>query len=162
MQAQYTGISPYTLPNRFTGDGTNCVDTGVQLYADPNASWRLTANIVIGEQDGTYLSCFNEEESAYRGLLVRKTQNTLSVQVGNSALLSTVAYAGAQNELVIEKRGNSYAVTLNGESIGSVDSPCEAYYGTLLVDAERGYDLAPFRYSTLTVSSLQVEPLETE
>lgn len=162
LQAQYTGIAPYTLPSRFTGDGTNCVDTGVQLYAEPNASWRLTANIVIGEEDGTYLSCFNEEENAYRGLLVRKTQNTLSVQVGNSALLSTVAYAGAQNELVIEKRGSSYAVTLNGESIGSVDSPCEAYYGTLLVDAERGYDLAPFRYSTLTVSSLQVEPLEAE
>ena len=159
LRAQYTGLSAYTLPERFTGNGSTCVDTGVQLYADPNASWRLTADFVIGEEDGTYLSCFNEEENAYHGLLVRKTQDTLSVQVGNSALLSTVAYPSAQNELVIEKHGSTYTVTLNGESLGSVDSACAPYYGTLLVDAERGYDLEPFRYSTLTVSALSVEPL---
>lgn len=161
LQAQYTGLAPYTLPERFTGDGTaTCVDTGVQLYADPDASWRLTANLVIDDTDGTYLSCFNEEEDAYRGLLVRKTQDTLSVQVGNSALLSTLVYPSAQNELVVEKHGSQYTVSLNGASLGTVDSPCDAYYGTLLVDAERGYDLQPFRFSALTVASLTVEPLD--
>ena len=160
LQAQYTGIVPYTLPSRFTGDGAStCVDTGVQLYADPDASWRLTANLVIDEKDGTYLSCFNEEETAYRGLLVRKTQDTFSVQVGSSAQLSTLVYPSAQNELVIEKRGSSYTVSLNGQSLGTVDSPCDAYAGTLLVDAERGYDLQPFRFAALTVSRLTIEPL---
>lgn len=161
LKAQYTGITPYTLPESFTGDGTNCIDTGVQLYADPEASWRLTADLVFGEEDGTYLSCFNEEENAYRGLLVRKTQNTLSVQVGNSTIFSTLIYESRQNTLVIEKRGAAYTVTLNGAVIGTTeDSLCEAYYGSLLIDAERDYDLQPFRNASLTVSALTVEPLE--
>ena len=161
LKAQYTGITPYTLPESFTGDGTNCIDTGVQLYADPNASWRLTADLVIGDEDGTYLSCFNEEENAYRGLLVRKTQDTFSVQVGNSTLFSTLAFNSRQNTLVIEKRGAAYTVTLNGAVIGTTeDSLCEAYYDSLLIDAERDYDLQPFRNANLTVSALTVEPLE--
>lgn len=159
LRAQYTGLSPYTLPEAFIGDGATCVDTGVQLYADPDADWRLTADLVLDAADGTYLSCFNEEEGAYRGLLVRKTQDTLSVQVGSSAQLSTLVYPSAQNELVIEKRGSTYTVSLNGASLGTVESPCAPYYGTLLVDAERGYDLQPFRYAALTVSSLTVTPL---
>ncbi len=161
LQAQYKGISAYKLPKAFTGDGTSCVDTGVQLYADPQASWRLTADLLIGTEDGTYLSCFNEEENAYHGLLVRKTDDTLSVQVGNSAQFSTIVYAGVQNELVIEKKGTSYTISIDGEEIGTVDSPCDAYLGTLLVDAERGYDLQPFRYSTLTVTNLRVVPLDS-
>ncbi len=161
LQAQYKGISAYKLPKAFTGDGTSCVDTGVQLYADPQASWRLTADLLIGTEDGTYLSCFNEEENAYHGLLVRKTDDTLSVQVGNSAQFSTIVYAGVQNELVIEKKGTSYTISIDGEEIGTVDSPCDAYLGTLLVDAERGYDLQPFRYSTLTVTNLRVVPLNS-
>ena len=159
LQKQYTGISEYAYTDGFTGDGENCVDTGVQLYADPQAGWRLTAYFEIGDADGTYLSCFNEEEGNYHGLLVRKADNTLSVQVGNSALLSTIAYAGAKNALVIEKRGSSYAVTLNGEDLGAVDSPCDPYYGTLLIDAERDYDMQPFRYSNLPVHRLEIEPL---
>ncbi len=161
LQAQYKGITAYKLPKAFTGDGTSCVDTGVQLYADPQASWRLTADLLIGTEDGTYLSCFNEEENAYHGLLVRKTDDTLSVQVGNSAQFSTIVYAGVQNELVIEKKGTSYTISIDGEEIGTVDSPCDAYLGTLLVDAERGYDLQPFRYSTLTVTNLRVVPLDS-
>ncbi len=161
LQAQYKGITAYKLPKAFTGDGTSCVDTGVQLYADSQASWRLTADLLIGTEDGTYLSCFNEEENAYHGLLVRKTDDTLSVQVGNSAQFSTIVYAGVQNELVIEKKGTSYTISIDGEEIGTVDSPCDAYLGTLLVDAERGYDLQPFRYSTLTVTNLRVVPLDS-
>lgn len=162
LQKKYTGIAEYSLPERFTGSGTDCIDTGVQLYADPEAGWRLTADLVIGDEDGTYLSCFNEEENNYHGLLVRKTQNTLSVQVGNSTLFSTVVYDSAQSELVIEKHGTSYTVTLDGVLLGTADSPCDAYYGTLLIDAERGYDLEPFRQSVLTVTGLQVEPLDAE
>ncbi len=159
LKAAYSGISRYTLPERFTGDGEKSIDTGVQLYADPEASWRLTADLVIGSEDGTYLSCFNEEEGAYRGLLVRKTQQSFTVQLGGGAILSTICYEGARNELVIEKQGSTYTVTLNGESLGTVDSPAESYYGTLLVGAERDYDLQVFRQSSLTVNSLTVEPI---
>ncbi len=160
LESQYHGIKTYQMTDRFTGTGSDCIDTNVQLYADPDASWRLTAHLTVDDQDGTYLSCFNEDESDYHGLLVRKTQDTLSVQVGNSALLSTRAFAGTGNELVIEKHGSTYTVTYNSEDLGSIDSPCNPYYGTLLVDAERDHDLQPFRYSTLTVEDLMVEPLE--
>ena len=159
LKAAYSGIPRYTLSERFTGDGEKSLDTGVQLYADPEASWRLTANLVIGPEDGTYLSCFNEEEGAYRGLLVRKNQQSFTVQLGGGAILSTICYEGARNELVIEKQGSTYTVTLNGESLGTADSPAESYYGTLLVGAERDYDLQVFRQSALTVNSLTVEPI---
>ena len=159
LKAEYSGIPRYTLPERFTGDGEKSLDTGVQLYADPEASWRLTADLVIGPEDGTYLSCFNEEEGAYRGLLVRKNQQSFTVQLGGGAILSTICYEGVRNELVIEKQGSTYTVTLNGESLGTADSPAESYYGTLLVGAERDYDLQVFRQSALTVNSLTVEPM---
>ena len=159
LKESYRGISRYTLPERFTGDGEKSLDTGVQLYADPSASWRLTADLMIGSEDGTYLSCFNEEEGAYRGLLVRKNQQSFTVQLGGGAILSTICYEGARNELVIEKQGDTYTVTLNGESLGTVETPAESYYGTLLVGAERDYDLQVFRQSALTVNSLTVEPI---
>ena len=159
LKAGYSGIQSYSLPERFVGDGEKSVDTGVQLYADPEASWRLTADLVIGPEDGTYLSCFNEEEGAYRGLLVRKSGNLLTVQVGSGAVLSSLVYQGSEDRLVIEKQGSTYTVTLNGESLGTADSPAERYYGTLLVGAERDYDLQVFRQSALTVNSLTVEPM---
>ena len=156
LQAEYNGVTSYTLPKRFTGDGESCIDTGVQLYADPNASWTLTADIAIDDQDGTYLSCFNEEEDAYSGLLVRKSQNTLSVQVGSGVYLSTLVYPGKQNLLTIQKNGSTYTVTLGDELLGTAEYTCAPYYGTLLIDAERGYDLEPFRYSTFTVNELTI------
>lgn len=156
LQAEYNGIESYTLPKRFTGDGESCIDTGVQLYADPNASWTLTADIAIDDQDGTYLSCFNEEEDAYSGLLIRKSQNTLSVQIGSGVYLSTLVYPGKQNILTIQKNGSTYTVTLGDELLGTAEYTCAPYYGTLLIDAERGYDLEPFRYSTFTVNELTI------
>lgn len=158
LQEEYDGIASYTLEKRFTGDGETCVDTGVQLYADPDASWTLTANIVIDDNDGTYLSCFNEETDAYSGLLVRKSQDTLSVQIGGGGYLSTLVYPGEQNTLTIQKTGSTYTVKLNDETIGTLEYTCDPYYGTLLIDAERSYDLEPFRYSTFTVNALTVEP----
>ena len=131
----------------------------MQLYADLSASWRLTADLVIGPEDGTYLSCFNEEEEAYRGLLVRKSGNLLSVQVGSGAVFSSLVYESAGNRLVIEKQGSTYTVTLNDGSLGEAESPAESYYGTLLVGAERDYDLQVFRQSALTVNNLTVEPM---
>ncbi len=156
LAAEYNGIMTYTLPKRFTGDGESCIDTGMQLYADPDASWTLTADINIDEQDGTYLSCFNEEADAYSGLLVRKSQDTLSVQIGGGIYLSTLVYPGQQNLLKIQKSGSTYTVTLGSELLGTAEYTCTPYYGTLLIGAERGYDLEPFRYSTLTVNELTV------
>lgn len=46
------------------------MDTGVRLYADPAADWHLTADLLLDDRDGTFLSCFNEEEGAYRGHIV--------------------------------------------------------------------------------------------
>ena len=156
-KAAYAGIEAYTLDAPFRGDGEACLDTGVRLYADPKADWHLTADLLLDDQDGTYLSCFNEEVDAYRGLLVRKSGNTLTVQVGGGAGFSTLVFDGTHNTLDIEKTGSSYTVTFNGTLLGRLDSPTQPYYGSLLVGAERDYDLEPFRQSALTVWSLTVE-----
>lgn len=156
-KAAYAGIEAYTLDAPFRGDGESCVDTGVRLYANPAADWHLTADLLLDDRDGTFLSCFNEEEGAYRGLLVRKAGNMLSVQVGEGAVFSTLVFDGAHNTLDIEKTGDSYSVTFNGTLLGTADSEALPYYGSLLVGAERNYDLEPFRQSNLTVWSLKVE-----
>ena len=156
-KAAYAGVNAYTLEEPFRGDGQACVDTGVRLYADPEADWHLTADLLLDDRDGTYLSCFNEETDAYRGLLVRKSGNTLSVQVGNGAVFSTLVFDGSHNTLEIEKTGSSYSVSFNGTLLGRLDSPAQPYYGSLLVGAERSYELEPFRQSQLTVWSLTVE-----
>lgn len=153
----YAGIEDYTLDVPFRGDGEACLDTGVQLYADPKADWHLTADLLLDDQDGTYLSCFNEEVDAYRGLLVRKSGNTLTVQVGGGAGFSTLVFDGSHNTLDIEKTGSSYTVSFGGTLLGRLDSPTQPYYGSLLVGGERDYDLEPFRQSALTVWSLTVE-----
>ncbi len=153
----YAGIEDYTLDVPFRGDGEACLDTGVQLYADPKADWHLTADLLLDDQDGTYLSCFNEEVDAYRGLLVRKSGNTLTVQVGGGAGFSTLVFDGTHNTLDIEKTGSSYTVSFGGTLLGRLDSPTQPYYGSLLVGGERDYDLEPFRQSALTVWSLTVE-----
>jgi hypothetical protein len=41
--------------------------------------------------------------------------------------------------------------------LGTADSEALSYYGSLLVGAERDYDLEPFRQSALTVWSLTAE-----
>lgn len=156
-KAAYAGIEAYTLDAPFRGDGETCVDTGVRLYADPAADWHLTADLLLDDRDGTFLSCFNEEEGAYRGLLVRKAGNMLSVQVGEGAVFSTLVFDGSHNILDVEKTGSSYTVRFNGVLLGTADSEALPYYGSLLVGAERDYDLEPFRQSNLTVWSLKVE-----
>ena len=113
--------------------------------------------MLLDDRDGTFLSCFNEEEGAYRGLLVRKGGNILSIQVGEGAVFSTLVFDGAHNILDVEKTGSGYTVRFNGVLLGTADSEALPYYGSLLVGAERNFDLEPFRQSNLTVWSLAVE-----
>ena len=56
-----------------------------------------------------------------------------------------------------EHSGSGYTVRFNGVLLGTADSEALPYYGSLLVGAERDYDLEPFRQSALTVWSLKVE-----
>lgn len=53
--------------------------------------------------------------------------------------------------------GIGYTVRFNGVLLETADSEAQPYYGSLLVDAERNFDLEPFRQSALTVWSLTVE-----
>lgn len=132
------------------------MDTGVRLYADPAADWHLTADLLLDDRDGTFLSCFNEEEGAYRGLLVRKAGNILSIQVGEGAVFSTLVFDGTHN-ILTWKRPAAATIRFNGVLLGTADSEALPYYGSLLVGAERNFDLEPFRQSNLTVWSLTVE-----
>ncbi len=53
--------------------------------------------------------------------------------------------------------GSGYTVRFNGVLLGTADSEALPYYGSLLVGAERNFDLELFRQSALTVWSLTVE-----
>lgn len=53
--------------------------------------------------------------------------------------------------------GSGYTVRFNGVLPGTADSEALPYYGSLLVGAERNFDLELFRQSNLTVWSLTVE-----
>ena len=76
---------------------------------------------------------------------------------GEGAVFSTLVFDGAHNILDVVKTGSGYTVRFNGVLLGTADSEALPYYGSLLVGAERNFDLEPFRQSNLTVWSLTVE-----
>ena len=104
-------------------------------------------------------SCFSETEP-YRGLLVRLTaDDQLDVVVGSNYYTKVDLPQKDLVTLAIAKNGGQYFIYLEGEQVAHVESDCENYNGPLLLGAERGYDLQPFRFASLTVSRLTIETL---
>lgn len=155
---QPMGGITYELDEAFYGDGQSYINTGVQLYRDPNQDWMLTANLELPktEADGVYLACFSEDPSNYRGLLVRKSGEELQILLGSGQMLTQRLFGSRDLDLVITKSGNEYEVFISGISIGNVTSACDPYVGPLMIGCELDTSYQPFRQSALTVNHLQI------
>lgn len=156
-----TGGASLKLAQRFVGDGVeNCVDTGRALYADPDASWTLLSQISpqVDAGDQVYFSCFNEEDGAFRGLLVRRAgEGTLNILYGDGLGFDTALPTDTDSTLIVVKNRSEYTIYLNGTKIlDSAASVCESYDGNLLVGCEERPDGTRLRYSGTTVYNLWV------
>lgn len=146
----------YTLKNSFLGDGKSAfVDTGVQLYDVADKSWCLEMTFQKSGT-GTLLSCFAENPSSYRGLIVSVLDDTtLSLTLGQSALELEMSPRPEQS-LKIQKQGGTYTVYLNGDLAGEVTSEAPGYDGNLFIGCAVDGDGTPFRFSQAKILSLTV------
>ena len=149
------------LANRFEGDGTEkYVNTGLQLYKNPQESWTMFAQIdpAISAGDNVYISCFAEEQEDYRGILVRRPEeNSLNIVYGSGRSINVALPQDKVSTLIIQKDRSAYTVYLNGEKVLDQDvSACNAYDGTLLLGCEQDKAGKLFRYSGVTIYNLKV------
>ncbi len=148
----------YQMGKAFYGDGQSYINTGIQLYRNPDQNWTLTANLALPENelDGVYFACFSEEPDHYRGLLVRKVGQELQILLGNSQMLTRRLFGGGNLDLTITKSGDKYEVFIGGVSIGTVTSACDSYVGPLMIGCELDTNYQPFRQTFLTVNRLEI------
>ena len=146
----------YTLDKSFLGDGKSAyVDTGVQLYDVADKSWCLEMTF-RKSGPGHLVTCFAEDPSSYRGLIVTALDDTtLSLTLGQAALELTLGPRPEQT-LKITKQAGDYAVWLNGEPAGQLHSDAPAYDGTLLIGCAADGSGKPFRFSNAKILSLTV------
>ena len=146
----------YTLDRSFLGDGKSAyVDTGVQLYDVADKSWCLEMTF-RKSGPGHLVTCFAEDPSSYRGLIVTALDDTtLSLTLGQAALELTLGPRPEQT-LKITKQAGDYAVWLNGEPAGQLHSDAPAYDGTLLIGCAADGSGKPFRFSHAKILSLTV------
>lgn len=160
LREQYTGKLDYSLAKIFTGDGeSSYVDTGMQLYYEPERDWTLLAELdtLAPNANGVYFSCFAEEEGKYRGLLVRKDDKQLHVIVGNNFYVELLVPEDKSTKIAITKSGDTYNIWLNGIKIAQdIVNPCEAYIGSLLIGCQDSMDYEKFRFSQVTVNQMEV------
>lgn len=149
-----------TLQNRFEGDGEAYVDTGVKLYADPDASFtllcRLDPEISVG--DTVYFSCFSEVPGDYHGLLVRRVNgDVLNIVYGSGSGLDLPLPREGSSLLAIVKDRSAYTVYLNGEKALDRDvASCTAYSGSFLIGCQTDKDGGIFRVSGTTLYNLDI------
>lgn len=153
----YSGNLNYTLGEPFEGNGNAYVDTGVQLFCEPERDWTLFTTLdILSEDMGVYLSCFSEDPENYRGLLIRRTDEEIQFLLGGGQMLSQRFLEGVAMDVVITKEKDLYTVYINGNVLGTVESPCDAYVAPLMVGCELDENYQPFRQSMLKVKELAV------
>lgn len=148
----------YRLATGFAGNGQDAaLDTGRRLYDVSDKSWSLHAKIDLGtETNGTVLSCFAEDPSDYRGLLLRQIDDsTYGLTVGKDFCS---LHVGPRRSFVLDlvKDGYSYSVYIDGELFQTLESRCRSWDGTLLLCSERAVNGRPFRFSRQYVRSLEL------
>ncbi len=153
----------YVLPKAFVGnaESTSYIDTGIKLYENPYDSWTLLADIDISREDlddsGIYFACFNENETNYGGLLVRRVEDHLNIVVGSNYSTEIEIPLGDSILLAITKSRDSYTITVNGEiAKGNWEAPYEEYNGNLVIGCELDKDGQVIRNSAVTVNSMEV------
>lgn len=158
-QSKYTHQIEYTLDAPFAGNGTDYyLDTNIQLYMEPQRNWTLFTELEIpfDNASGVYLSCFREVPGEYRGLLIRKVDNTLQLLVGNSCYITYDTIGSSKLNVVITKFKSTYTAFINGSPIATVDSECASYVGPLLIGAELDENYMPINLSQLAVNRLEI------
>lgn len=151
----------YKLPEPFTGDGNSAfVDTGAKLYERADSSYTLLADIQpasIGP-DQVFLSCFNEKEGEYGGLLIRREEEELVVILGNNYPVRLPVTDEASMRLAVVKNGMAYSIYTNQETVveGLMLESKVLFNGNLLVGCQEDSQGNHFRYSATTVYGLEV------
>lgn len=150
----------FVLENGFIGDGKKqYLDTGIQLYDVSDKNWYL--HLVLDNYDnvsGTAISCFAEDPSNYRGLLVRQIDaETYGITVGQEYVSVSVDTRHVVFDII--KDVNHYKVYVNGELKAEIESKIRSWDGTLLVCAERLLNGEPFRYSNERVRNLEISSI---
>lgn len=149
----------YRMPERFEGDPRiPSIDTGIKLFDDPGKSWSLLCEISpeVDSVDGVYLSCFNETDGHYGGLLVRRDGDSLSIIHGPNWNTTVDIPPEGSSTLAVVKNGNAYILYVNGEQVEVSSVETEAYDGNLIVGAQQMPDGSIFRTSGTTVYALEV------
>lgn len=157
-EESYTGDLAYTLAEPFKGDGSTCLYTGVQLCYDPDRDWTLLTELEVpsGDTDGVYLSCYAEDGENSRGILVRKTEDTLQVLVGNGQTFQSLLFSDSTVRLAVTKQGDTYEVFANGASLGTAEAEIAPYLAPLVLGAQLSTNYDPYNQSALTVRRLEV------
>lgn len=141
----------YTLENPFLGNGkSSYVDTGIQLYDAADKSWTLEMKFrKNGAQ--TLATCFAEEPSCYRGLLITTLDdNSLNLTLGQTGVQLELPPQPEQ-ELKIVKEGYAYTVFLNGKQAWQGSSTAPAYDGTVHIGCAVDGKGEPFRFSSAKI-----------
>ena len=151
----------YALDALFQGDAQEkIVDTGVLLYADPDASWTLLSRIDprIEYGDTVYYACFLEDMNDYHGLLVRRVDvDQLNIVYGRSSSVTAAIPTDREFSLIVMKDRSAYTIYLDGEKVADgVSSPCGSYDGPLMIGCELDAEGKPFRYSGTKVCNLEI------
>ena len=160
LKEQYTGEINYSFEEGFTGDGeSKYVDTGTQLFYEPNKDWTLLTDINTSFEtmNGVFVSCFSEEEGQYRGIMIRKDDNVFHVILGKNYYVEVMLSEDESAKIAVTKKGDTYSVFVNGIAVAqNIVSPCGSYLGDLLIGCQDTADFDKFRYSGVTVNRVEV------
>ena len=107
---------------------------------------------------GILLSCFAEDPKQYRGLIISQLdKNTLGITLGQTS--SEVELPPSPEcEILVEKQGFVYQVSLNGEKVlENVESAASEYDGNLYLGCSLNEKGVPFRFSEVKILQLDIE-----
>lgn len=155
--AEVESHSIYTLENKFYGGGRSYLDTGVQLYQNPYASYTLLAEIDTEclSEDQVWLSCFAEGDDL-RGLLLTRADGNLYL-IFNSVKRIEIPNYGKKLKLAVVKEGLTYTAYVDGVKLRSETIEVfDSLEDTLLLGCQRNVDGSRFRYSSTEIDHLEI------
>ncbi len=148
----------YSLSAPFVGDGKDAyLDTGIKLFDNAGKNWRL--EVVLDQvvtRRGTVLSCFDENPKSYHGLIIRQLDDLTFVVITGTETTEVDISPSSTVTLAIEKEDSSYRIYVDGECIAVKESKCGDYLGNLYLCCERTQNGFPFRFSDISIRSLEI------
>ncbi len=154
----------YTLPEQFVGGvetyrQASYLDTQTRLFASTATRFTLLTSVTPSENpgNGVFMSCFDENDKNYRGLLIRQLDNAqINIVFGQNVGVTVPGEFDRETHLAIVKDGTNYRIYADGQLVAEAESPADSYDGTLLIGAQRDADGNIFRISKTRVNHLSV------